>query len=78
MTTQPVPTVSADLFAGRRALSPREFGKLYGHGLSKTWAMIRDGEIAARKTGGRTLLFVEDILAWEQSLVRTVRTKAAA
>ena len=50
------------------AMTVREFCERYRIGHTLVYEMIKDGRLRAVKCGGRTLLLVKDVKAWEQSL----------
>lgn len=51
-----------------RALTVRQFSETYGVSRATTYKMISDGEIEARKAGGRTLIPVDAAEAWFKAL----------
>jgi hypothetical protein len=54
------------------AFSLRQFAKRNNLGITKIYELINTGRLVARKVDKRTLIFLEDELAWKQSLARLV------
>lgn len=52
----------------RRAYSVDEVQAALCFGRTKTWELIRSGELKARKHGGRVLVLAEDLDAFLQGL----------
>lgn len=52
----------------KNAVSPREFARRNGLGLTKTYEEIKSGRLIARKCGTRTLITLDDERSWVQSL----------
>jgi hypothetical protein len=52
----------------RRAYSIKEFQQVFGISHTKTYEEIGSGRLLARKAGAKTLIAVEDALAWFASL----------
>ena len=55
-------------FEERRAMSIADFVQRYGVGRSKTYLLIKSGEIPTCKVGTRTLIRTADAEAWLNSL----------
>lgn len=52
----------------KRAYSVPEAATIISFGRSKTWELIRSGELKARKHGGRTVVLASDLEAFLQNL----------
>lgn len=52
----------------RRAFSPREVAKISGLGKTTVYDRIKSGDLAAKKSGKRTLILAEDLDRFLRSL----------
>jgi excisionase family DNA binding protein len=60
------------------AYAPPEAARVIGRSRTRIFAAIRDGELVARKDGGRTLIEHEELCRWVRSLPTIGREPAAA
>jgi excisionase family DNA binding protein len=61
----------------KRALGVAEAAKAAGVGRTTIFEAIRKGEIVARKVGRRTIIAVDDLDAWLDSLPRRTNSGGA-
>lgn len=61
-------TASTSAVKEKRLLTIREFSLRYGRSRSRTYELIRSGELPAVKEGRSTLIPVEGAEAWVRSL----------
>lgn len=54
----------------RAAVSIREFTAMTGLGRTSTYREIREGRLKVRKAGRRTLIPMEEVTAWMNTLQR--------
>lgn len=52
----------------KKLLTIPEFGAAYGPKLTKTYAMLKNGELKAVKNGKRTYISLEEAERWANSL----------
>ena len=58
-------------------MSPEEAARVAGLGRTLIFAAIKDGKLAARKCGRRTLVFADDLRSYLDALPRVVTKQAA-
>jgi hypothetical protein len=60
------------------AYTPPDAARIIGRSRTRIFAAIRDGELVARKDGGRTLIEHDELCRWVRSLPTIGRESAAA